>query len=475
MDFAGSGYRHSLLVIHERSLADLASDIRRGELSARKVADHYLQRSRRSQPELNAYTSIDERAEERADEIDLEVSRGNDPGPLAGMPVAIKDLIDQAGAITTCGSAFYRSAAEHSATVVRRLEAAGANIIGRTGLHEFAFGFSSENHWFGPVRNPWDTTTSPGGSSGGSAVAAAAGLAAGAIGTDTGGSVRVPAAMCGIVGLKVTHGRVPLTGVFPLASSLDTVGPLGRSVDDVSVLYGVMAGHDPEDPWSAHRPVPADDEGVTLDGLRVGVPQPWTEDGPMAGDVRDAFSDALDRLDRLGATIREVRHPRFLPTRELGDLINAEAASVHRTWLTDPDRVYGPEVADRLRRTLDVGPADYLVATEWRTGLQNATAGAFLDVDFLVTPTTGATRKTIGEPTIMIEHDPLPYQTVLSWFSSLVNHMGVPALALPLRHAGSPPPSLQVIGPWWSEPRLLNLGRALEMAGVVEVRPPVWW
>jgi aspartyl-tRNA(Asn)/glutamyl-tRNA(Gln) amidotransferase subunit A len=465
---------HYLLVIHERSLTDLASGIRRGQVSAREVIDHYLQRSRRLQPELNAYTSLDDRAMERADHIDHEVSLGRDPGTLVGIPLAIKDLIDQEGATTTCGSGFYRLQPERSAIVVQRLEAAGAIIIGRTGLHEFAFGFSSENDWFGPVRNPWDTTTSPGGSSGGSGVAAAGGLAAGAIGTDTGGSVRVPAALCGVVGLKVTHGRVPLTGVFPLASSLDTVGPLGRNVDDVGTLFAVMGGHDPADPWSVPRAVSSDPE-FSFGGLRVGVPQPWVADGPMTEEVREAFSKALDRLDDLGAVIREIRDPLLTPSRQLADLINGEVAAVHRDWLADPDREYGPEVAERLKRTLDVTLAEYVAAQQWRAGLRNATAAAFNEVDVLVTPTTGATRKTIGEPTILVDGQARSYRLVLSWFSSLVNHMGVPALALPMRHPGSPPPSLQVIGPWWSEQLLLNLGRSLEAAGVAEVRrPPLW-
>ena len=245
MDIAGSRQSFRHLVIHESPLTDLAAAIRRREVTAREATAHYLDRSRRLQPELNAYTEIADGALEKADAIDEEIRLGHDPGPLGGVPIAIKDLIDQNGVTTTCGSGFYRHRAERSATVVRRLEDAGAIIIGRTGLHEFAFGFSSENDWFGPVRNPWDTDTSPGGSSGGSAVAVAAGLTAGAIGTDTGGSVRVPAALCGVTGLKVTHGRVPLTGVFPLASSLDTVGPLGRTAEDVEALYEVMAGHDP--------------------------------------------------------------------------------------------------------------------------------------------------------------------------------------------------------------------------------------
>ncbi len=435
-----------------------------------------MDRSRRLQPELNAYTEIADNALDRAEALDRSWSNGwvagSDPGPLAGVPIAIKDLIDQAGQVTTCGSGFYRHKAAQSATVVRRLEAAGAIIIGRTGLHEFAFGFSSENDWFGPVRNPWNPATSPGGSSGGSAVAVAAGLAAGAIGTDTGGSVRVPAALCGTVGLKVTHGRIPLTGVFPLAASLDTVGPLGRTTDDVAALYEVMAGHDPADPWSASHPVEAADRSPSLKGLVVGVPQPWVENAPITRQVRDAFSGALDRLANQGASVREVRHPLLQPADQLADLINAEVASVHRSWLADPTKQYGAEVAERLQRTLEVSLDDYIAAQAWRTGLRHAVAGLFAEVDVLITPTVGATRKVIGETAILVGDRPTSYRLVLSWFSSLVNHMGVPALALPLQDTGSPPSSLQLIGPWWSEGRLLDLGRALEEAGISGFSPP---
>ena len=232
--------------------------IRMRVITVRELVTAYLDRSEASQDELNAYTLIDRhQALLRAELIDRRLFGGEPAGPLTGVTVGLKDLIDQKGLPTTAGSSFYRHVPNRSATVVERLEAAGAVIIGRTGLHEFAFGFSSENHWFGPVRNPWDPETSPGGSSGGSAVAVAAGLSAIAIGTDTGGSVRVPAALCGVVGLKVTHGRVSLAGVFPLAPSLDTVGPLTRTVGDAALAYQAIAGHDPADPHSVVEPVTA--------------------------------------------------------------------------------------------------------------------------------------------------------------------------------------------------------------------------
>ncbi|MDX1450731.1 MAG: amidase, partial [Acidimicrobiia bacterium] len=238
------------------SAGRMANEIRRGERSARDTVAGALTTTEAQQSRLNIAISVEgERALDRADAIDRMVEAGEDPGPLAGVPIALKDLIDHEGRVTTCGSAFHRQTAERSATVVRRLEDAGGIIVSRTNLHEFAWGFSSENPWFGPVRNPLDTDLSAGGSSGGSAAAVAAEQVPIAIGTDTGGSVRVPGALCGVFGLKVTHGRIPLTGVFPLAPSLDTVGPLAATVDDLAEAYRAMAGYDADDPWSAPHPV----------------------------------------------------------------------------------------------------------------------------------------------------------------------------------------------------------------------------
>jgi Asp-tRNA(Asn)/Glu-tRNA(Gln) amidotransferase A subunit family amidase len=215
------------------SAAHLASSIRSGEASAEETVTEALEAIDASA--LNAFTLVDrEGALTTARHIDERVAAGEDPGPLAGVPFAVKDLFDQKGLVNTAGSSFYRVVPGKTATAVRRLERAGAVAVGRTGLHEFAFGFSSENHWFGPVHNPWNPETSPGGSSGGSAAAVASGLTPVALGTDTGGSVRVPAALCGLVGLKVTHGRIPISGVFPLAPSLDTVGPITTSVETLA-------------------------------------------------------------------------------------------------------------------------------------------------------------------------------------------------------------------------------------------------
>ncbi|MEX0668059.1 MAG: amidase, partial [Acidimicrobiia bacterium] len=337
-------------------------------------------------------------------------------GRLANMSVAVKDIIDQKGLPTTCGSGIYRQVPSVSAPVIDRLEAEGAVMVARTGLHEFAYGFSSENHWFGPVRNPWDTATSPGGSSGGSAVAVAAGLVDGAVGTDTGGSIRVPAAMTGIFGLKVTSGRIPIGGVFPLAPSLDTVGPLARETRTLGLLYGAMAATETSTSLG------------TIDGLRIVVPRIWVDGGPLEPLVKSAFDATLGDLRSLGAKVVELDLGDLMPWGKIQELAGAEAAHVHRPFRT-AGQPYGPEVDARLTAAEAVTAAEYLEAHAWRAGLVETMAEAFRTTDVLATPAVAQRRKLIGEERIGDQH----YRPVLSWFSALVNHSGNPAIALPLK------------------------------------------
>ena len=441
-------------------IAELAAGVRSGARTAAELVAAAIDRAQRSQPAINAFTSIDrERATQRATAIDGQAADGIDPGPLAGVPIGLKDLIDQAGIPTTNGAAFEAIIPERSAPVVERLEDAGAVIIGRTGLHEFAYGFTSENEHFGPVRNPWDTELSPGGSSGGSGAAVSAGVVPAAIGTDTGGSVRVPAALCGVVGLKVTHGRVPLDGVTPLAPSLDTVGPLARSVADLAVLYGVMAG---------------DDRGVTtadLAALRVAVPEQWSG-GVLDRATSAAFAGVLERIAAAGATVERVDEPALAVTDVAAAAVSVEITAVHRQrFAGDPDR-YGVEVAERLRGAAAV-PAGYAEdVLAWDAGARAALERLFARFDVVATPTVGATRKTIGEPEMDIDGKAVFHRTVLSQYTWPVNRTGNPALALPIPASGAPPASLQLVGPWLGEADLLGIGMALEETGLIRVEQP---
>ena len=433
-------------------VASIASFRNLSKVSATDRVQLALERAHATQPDLNAFTLIDdERALARAIEID----RTEDAGPLAGIPIALKDLIDHQDRETTCGSTFYRHLATVSAPAVDRLEGAGGVIMGRAGLHEFAFGFSSENQHFGPVRNPWDTKTSPGGSSGGSGAAVASGITPIAIGTDTGGSVRVPAALCGCFGLKVTYGRIPLDGVFPLVPSIDTVGPLANSIDNLETAYRVMSG---------------DQVGASTQArLRIGIPQPWYDAAPVNDQVDSAFTGALQVLTDLGHEVSPLHLPDVVPGREVIFAIADEINEVHREFRAR-GLPYGDEVATRLDDCATVTSGQSAEGRTWQQMIRSRFGDAFENVDLLLTPTVPVMRKVIGVDTIGELH----YRVVLSWFTSIVNHALLPAIAMPLLESGSPPVSLQAIGPMGSEPMLLALGRELESGGFVgHVSPTV--
>lgn len=459
------------------SLSDMGRAVQDGSVSAQQLVTCHIERSIALQPALNAYTLLDgDTAIARAQELDASMAAGHRLGPLAGVPLGVKDLIDQAGAVTTCGSSFYRAIAQESAPVVERLETAGGVFLGRTGLHEFAFGYSSENPWWGPVRNPWDVGTSPGGSSGGSAAAVAAGMVAGAIGTDTGGSVRVPAALCGIVGLKVTHGRIPLRGVFPLAPSLDSVGPLARSVEDATLLYEAMAGYDPADPRSAPVGVEGRGTGMKLRGLKIGIPTPWIDNSPVTANVRAAFQHAVDALANLAVDVRLIDASILDPrTSRVSTILRGEAAVVHRPWFPERAEYYGTDLIEPLNDGLAVSMREYLEAQTWRAHLRNTVGAIFAEVDFLLTPAAAVTVLPIGQGTAEIDGSHHAHRQLFHPLASVVNCMENPALVLPLAGAGDPPPALQIVGPMWSESRLLALGRFLEEVNLARVRsPPLW-
>ena len=416
-------------------------------------AEEALRLAQSSQDRINAFTLIEGReALEAAERIDALLGSGSYAGPLAGVPIAVKDLIDHEGRVTTCGSAFYRQMAGTTASCISRLEAAGATIIGRTGLHEWAFGFSSENPHFGPVRNPWDPSTSPGGSSGGSGAAVAAGITPIAIGTDTGGSVRVPAALCGAFGLKVTHGRVPLDGVFPLVPSADTVGPIANSVENIDLAHRAMSS----------------DEGpeAEIGKLRLGIPVPWYSDAPLASEIGDAFESAIAALTELGHTIVHLDLEGAIPTRKLVYSIAGEVTAVHAAFRAE-GRPYGPDVAHRLDEAERVTDSQKEEAAQWRSMIKQRFGNAFHTVDLMLTPTVPARRKVIGEDIIGDRH----HRAVLSYFTSMVNQSLHPAIAMPLTESGTPPASLQAIGPLDSEISLIAFARQLETEGMVGFTP----
>lgn len=426
-------------------------------LSAVQRVSAALEAAHASQDRINAFISIDdERALARAAEIDAARAAGEEVGPLAGVPVALKDLIEHEGRVTTAGSSFYAEMADDTAPCVARLEQAGAVIVGRTNLHEWAFGFNSENEHWGAVRNPWDPATSAGGSSGGSGAAVAAGISPIAIGTDTGGSVRVPAALCGTYGLKVTHGAVPLEGVFPLVPSIDTVGPLADSMDGIETTYRALSG----------------DRGAIGDPgeSRVGIPQPWHDSAPLEGAVASAFEGVVTALRDLGHQVHPIEMPDVGPSIDIVHAIAPEVRAVHRPF-RERGQEYGEEVAARLDDAEQVSDEQIAAAREWQAMIRARFADAFGTIDFLITPTAPVRRKTIGVDSIAGRH----HRSVLSYYTSLVNHALHPALAMPVAGSGEPPASLQVIGSMGGEAGLIGLGKTLEREGVVAFRTAPGW
>ncbi|MDR7495085.1 MAG: amidase [Armatimonadota bacterium] len=448
---------------------DLARRVRRAELSAHQVTEVFLERIERLQPRLNAFTQIlSDTALDQARAIDEAARRGRPLGPLAGVPVAVKDIVDIAGTTTTAGAhpAFHRVATT-DAPLVARLRAAGAVIIGKTGLHEFAYGVTNFNPHFGPVRNPWDPTRIPGGSSGGSAAAVAAGLCAGAVGTDTGGSIRIPASLCGVVGLKPTFGRIPLEGVTPLSWSLDHAGPLARTVEDAALLFEVMAGGDPERAVSAAPTGPPD-----LRGLRVGVPRPFFWER-LDGEVAHLADAAVRALGDLGAAIRDLELPYASSAGAAAAVVmSVEAAAVHERRLRGQAGHFGRDVRTRLLRGFFLSGPDYLLGRKAQRFLRRAFLQVFDQVDALVTPTTPVAATPIAEEGDAAATTSLAMSAQLTRFTNPFNVTGLPALSVPCGYTRAGlPVGVQLVGPPDGEPVILRLAAAYEAAARRWLRP----
>ena len=353
---------------YDLTIAEAAAALRDGSLSALALAESVLARIEETEPALNAYMLVTAGlAREQAARADEELASGLDRGPLHGIPFALKDLFDTAGIVTTGGSDFLRDRVpEQDAFVVAKLHEAGIALTGKLGMHEFAFGTTSDNAHFGTIRNPWNPDYTPGGSSGGSGAAAAAGSALGTLGSDTGGSIRMPAAICGIAGLKPTRGLVSRSGVVPLSTTLDHAGPLTKTVEDSALILNAIAGYDPADPQSVDRP-PEDftrELGRDLAGLRLGVPRhPLWED--CDDEVAAACEAALEELRALGGETVEVEFPQYAAAGRL--LISqVEGAAFHEQWLREHPERYSDEIRGKVEPGLTRLAIDYIRDLETR-------------------------------------------------------------------------------------------------------------
>ena len=466
--------------MHNRSVAEIAAALDRREVSSEELTRHFLGRIARLDGQLNSFVTVtEEQALRQAREADRRRAAG-EGGPLTGVPMAHKDIFCTLGVRTSCGSRMLDPfVSPYDATVVERVAAAGMVMLGKTNMDEFAMGSSSETSFYGPVRNPWDPGRVPGGSSGGSAAAVAARLAPVATGTDTGGSIRQPAALTGLTGLKPTYGRVSRYGMVAFASSLDQGGPFARSAEDAAWLLSAMAGFDPRDSTSLDRPV---DDYVgaleaPLDGLRVGLPKEYFGEGldPRVSAVVEA---AVRELEGLGARVREVSLPNsslavpvyyvVAPAECSSNLSRydgvryghrcAEPKGLEDLYKRSRSEGFGAEVKRRIMigtYALSAGYYDayYLKAQQIRRLIADDFRRAFAEVDVLVGPTSPSTAFRLGEKT----SDPV--QMYLSdIYTIAVNLAGLPAIALPAGFVDGLPVGLQVIGDYFSEARLLNVG-----------------
>ncbi len=461
------------------SALDIAEKVRRKDVSAETITQGYLEAIRKHEPSVNAFNRVyEEEALLQARSVDAKISAGQTVGALAGVPVAIKDNMLIKGLPCTCSSKILKNyVASYDGTVIRRLKEADAILIGHTNLDEFAMGSSTENSAFQTTKNPWDTARIPGGSSGGSAAAVAAGMAPLSLGSDTGGSIRQPAALCGIVGLKPTYGRVSRFGLVAFASSLDQIGPFARSAKDAALLMNVISGHDDRDSTSLNHAVPNYFEGLERDlkGLRIGLPKEYFIKG-MDAEVESAVRTAVQVLERAGAMIKEISLPHteyclavyyiLAPSEASSNLSRfdgvryghraAGAANLLELFEKSRGEGFGPEVKRRIMLgtyTLSSGYYDayYAKAQKARTLIKQDFDNAFKDVDMIATPTSPSPAFKAGEKAA----DPL--QMYLSdIFTISCNLAGIPGISIPCGFTKSRLPiGLQLLGRPLDEQTLL--------------------
>jgi aspartyl-tRNA(Asn)/glutamyl-tRNA(Gln) amidotransferase subunit A len=453
------------------SIVETSDLLRKGKLSPVELTKNCLAQIEELNPTLNAFITVTaELALTQAHAAEAEILRGRWRGPLHGIPLAVKDLIDTAGIRTTAASAVFKDRIPaEDADVVRRLKNAGAVLLGKQNLHECAYGGSSMISYYGEVHNPWDPARIAGGSSGGSAASVAAGLGYGAIGTDTAGSVREPAALCGIVGLKPTYGRVSVRGVIPLSLSLDHIGPIARTVADAAATLQAIAGYDAKDGNSVDMPVP--DYLASLRQQwrppRIGVPRKlFFEDLDPA--VASAVEEALGVLSALGGNLSEIEIG--VPTDRT--LQAAESYANHAEFVARSPELYQPETLRRIRTGEDISAGEVEQRRRELKQVRSEVHKVFEGVDVLVTPTTPVPAAAIDE----LKQDPdllRPHELLLLRNTRPVNVWGLPAISIPcgFTTAGLPT-GLQIIGPHWKEEGVLRLAYAYEQATNWHKRTP---
>jgi aspartyl-tRNA(Asn)/glutamyl-tRNA(Gln) amidotransferase subunit A len=465
---AGLGAAAGLAFAQSQDLTSLtlkrASDLLRSKAASPvDLTRACLDRIEKYQSLLNAFITVTgARALVEAQAMEAELHRGQWRGPLHGIPIALKDNIDTAGVRTTAASQLFQERVPaEDAEVVRRLKNAGAIFLGKLNLHEFAYGGTSAVTYFGPVHNPWDPTLTPGGSSGGPGAAVAAGLCYGSLGTDTAGSVRIPASYCGIVGLKPTYGRVSIRGVIPLSWSLDHVGPMCKTVEDTAILLNVVAGYDEQDATTVDTPVPDYVKALKLptSKLRLGLPRTPFFDN-LNPDVSKAVDTALAVLRKLTANTMDVQ----LPQAAAGPILGVEAYTYHAEWFTKTPELYQPAVRANLGRSAEIKAEPYARALRSLAQIRRDIKKVFNTVDLLVLPT-------MADPPFKIEEGLT--RNVSARNTSPFDAYGIPTISIPCGFTSAGLPiGLQIAGAPWAEPVVLSLAHAYEQATEWHTRRP---
>ncbi|MBW4462060.1 MAG: AtzE family amidohydrolase [Nodosilinea sp. WJT8-NPBG4] len=444
----------------------LAAAIKAGSLSAVTVLEATLADISLRNPTLNCFTAVTAaRARSQAQAIDDAIAAGEDPGPLAGVPFAVKNLFDVEGITTVAGAKLNQGnpAAVQDATVVARLQQAGAILVGALNMDEYAYGFVTINAHFGTTPNPYDLSRMSGGSSGGSAAAVAAGLVPFTLGSDTNGSIRVPASLCGVYGLKPTYGRLSRAGAFLFSSSLDHVGPLARSLPDLATLYDVMQGPDPADPVCTQRPpelvAPSLTEGI--DGLRIAQLGGHFARG-MEPLVRDVLAEVIHSLG-----ISEVMEfPETHRARAAAYIITAcEGSQLHLERLRQSPMEFDPATRDRFLAGAMLPAAWYLQAQRLRRWYRDRVRDIFQHVDVLIAPTTPCVAPSLDQTTLEIDGETYPLRPHLGFYTQPLSFIGLPVLSVPIHRPGQLPVGIQLIAAPYQEAKLFRVAAWLEGKG----------
>jgi aspartyl-tRNA(Asn)/glutamyl-tRNA(Gln) amidotransferase subunit A len=453
--------------------SEIAAAVAGGQVAATAVTAAALARIARANPRLNAFTDVvAARAMARAAAIDAALAAERPAGPLAGVPFAVKNLIDVTGLPTRAGSRINRDhpPAARDGTLVARLEAAGAVLVGALNMGEYAYDFTGENVHDGTSRNPHDTTRMTGGSSGGSGAAVAGGLVPIALGSDTNGSIRVPASFCGVFGLKPTYGRLSRAGSFPFVASLDHLGPLTRNTEDLAAAYDAMVGPDPADPVCTDRP--AEPVGAALDagiaGLRIGVAGGYFRAG--------ASAEALAALETVAAAlgpVQAVELPEAARARASAYVITTtEGAALHLQRLRERAEDFDPDVRDRLFAAAMVPAAFVAQAQKFRRWYRDAVLRVFATVDVILAPATPCVAPAIGQKTFVLDGREQPLRPNIGIYTQPISFIGLPVVAAPVPLPGGLPIGVQVIAAPWREDLALRVARALERQGIVRAPVP---